>query len=558
MRSVNLIRFWGSKPHNIVSNLIREHSKDGDIILDPFGGKGVTVIEALKMNRRVIYNDLNPYALFIAKNLSSPSNKSELEDAFNLLMKNIDTKRYPIKNSNQKFISLDWLYSARCKCGAKRKIRYITWSLLYERNSAEYKQHIDENKEKKLEKIAFRIYAIIPPEEFTYHELRESIEQDPNLKRVKLNLITRALNEILIQKGLLKVVGEWPLEIIYNSRCECGLIRKDVEKEDFLKLKKILSASLPTNYYHPTNELKYDNGKYFYKRRNISALDKLFTKRNLVVLSILQNEIESLRCSNEIKDALLFCLSSIIFASSKMQRSGSGAWSVGCYWVPPAFIERNVIELFKLRYRKLMKWKETMKDLYENYFMSGRVDDVLKKKASVAFLGRDARSLPIPNGCVNYIIVDPPQMDEIQYFELSFLTARWLKLDLPFEKEIVVNPRQGKDEEIYWNMLKAAFQEFTRVLKPGGRITIMLHGEEEYFRNFKEIFKALKLKTLSTTFEKYRFKNSFHEDDRKRLDGDYYITLEKTAPPINYDKYLNGFFLLFNYLMFTDRTCPFP
>ena len=524
---MNLIRFWGSKPNDIISNLIKEYSKDGDIILDPFGGRGVTVIEALKMRRRVIYNDLNPYAFFIAKNLSSPLNLSELEKAFNLLIEKISTTRYSINNSKQKFVTLDQLYSTRCKCGAERKIRYTTWSLLYKRNSMEHKKYI-QNKGRRLEEIAFRIYDILPSEEFSYHELRRSIEQDPSLRKVKPNVITRAINEVLIKNKLLKVVGEQPLEIIYTSRCKCGLIRKDVEREDFLKLKEISNASLPANYYYPIDELKYDNGKYFYKRRNISTLDQLFTKRNLIVLSILQNEIQSLHCSDEIKDALLFCLSSIIFASSKMQRPRAGAWSVGCYWVPPSFIERNVIELFKSRYRKLLKWKKIVKGLYENYFLLGNVEDVLKKSASVAFLKMDAQNLPIPNDCIDYIIVDPPQMDEIQYFELSFLAAKWLKLDIPFEKEIVVNPRQGKDKETYWNMLKAAFQEFTRVLKPRGRITVMLHGEEEeYFRKFREIFETLKLKTISTTFEKYRFKNNFHRNDRKRLNGDYYITLEK-------------------------------
>jgi len=44
-------------------------------------------------------------------------------------------------------------------------------------------------------------------------------------------VITRAINEVLIKNKLLKVIGERPLEIIYNSRCKCGLIRKDVERE---------------------------------------------------------------------------------------------------------------------------------------------------------------------------------------------------------------------------------------------------------------------------------------------------------------------------------------
>ena len=49
--------------------LIASLTKPGDVILDPFGGSGTTIVEALKLNRIPIYNDLNPFATDIMLSL---------------------------------------------------------------------------------------------------------------------------------------------------------------------------------------------------------------------------------------------------------------------------------------------------------------------------------------------------------------------------------------------------------------------------------------------------------------------------------------------------------
>ena len=40
------------------------------MVLDPFGGTGVTAIEAFLIGRSAIQNDLNPFANFIARNIA--------------------------------------------------------------------------------------------------------------------------------------------------------------------------------------------------------------------------------------------------------------------------------------------------------------------------------------------------------------------------------------------------------------------------------------------------------------------------------------------------------
>lgn len=56
-------------PPLIPKFLIALLSKEGDIVFDLFGGKGTTIIEAIKQNRRFYYNDLNPFAADIVSNV---------------------------------------------------------------------------------------------------------------------------------------------------------------------------------------------------------------------------------------------------------------------------------------------------------------------------------------------------------------------------------------------------------------------------------------------------------------------------------------------------------
>lgn len=98
-------KYWGRKPHNVVSDYILNYTKPGDTVLDPFMGSGVVVIESLKCGRKTIGVDLNPMACFITQNTISNVNLDDFEDIFNIIYE----KNYI------KFIEL---YNTECpKCG---------------------------------------------------------------------------------------------------------------------------------------------------------------------------------------------------------------------------------------------------------------------------------------------------------------------------------------------------------------------------------------------------------------------------------------------------------
>src|SRR5258706_16063450 len=62
--------YFTRRPANVVRSYIERYSQRGDVVLDRFGGTGVTAIEAFLLGRHAIQNDLNPFANFIAQNIA--------------------------------------------------------------------------------------------------------------------------------------------------------------------------------------------------------------------------------------------------------------------------------------------------------------------------------------------------------------------------------------------------------------------------------------------------------------------------------------------------------
>src|SRR5215467_5993684 len=61
--------YFTRRPANVVARYILRYSREHDTVLDPFGGSGVTAIEAYLQNRTAIHNDINPLANFIARGI---------------------------------------------------------------------------------------------------------------------------------------------------------------------------------------------------------------------------------------------------------------------------------------------------------------------------------------------------------------------------------------------------------------------------------------------------------------------------------------------------------
>jgi len=79
--------YFTKQAWNVVADYIKNFTKPGDLVFDPFGGSGVTPIEALMNNRKAISIDINPMAVFIVQALIAPVTPNELSNAFDRVTK---------------------------------------------------------------------------------------------------------------------------------------------------------------------------------------------------------------------------------------------------------------------------------------------------------------------------------------------------------------------------------------------------------------------------------------------------------------------------------------
>jgi len=78
----------------------------------------------------------------------------------------------------------------------------------------------------------------------------------------------------------------------------------------------------------------------------------------------------------------------------------------------------------------------------------------------------------IPDSSVDYIFVDPPFGENFQYAELNSFVEAWLGAKTPTQMDCVMNYVHNKDLGFYLHLMKDAFTEFSRILKPGRWMTV--------------------------------------------------------------------------------------
>lgn len=82
-------KYWGKKPFEQINSFIEKYSQKDDVVLDCFCGSGVTLIEAIKANRKAVGIDLNPIAIKLAKASISYTDISLLKKEFDIIKKKL-------------------------------------------------------------------------------------------------------------------------------------------------------------------------------------------------------------------------------------------------------------------------------------------------------------------------------------------------------------------------------------------------------------------------------------------------------------------------------------
>lgn len=325
-----------------------------------------------------------------------------------------------------------------------------------------------------------------------------------------------------------------PLKIYYYCYTCKKKLDKKPDDEDFKLIKKAERMDIP--YWYPKNRLYYD-GEGFLKKEKNESIPDLFTRRNLICLTILFENINKIK-DDKLKDVFRFAFTSMAHLASKLTpvrptRPMSSFWAMHSYWVPPIFMESNVWNLFDSAVygpQGIIEGKIDS-DSQIKYYKEAKKFSELNDGANIFIKTHSALELTeiIPPNSVDYVFTDPPYGGAVQYFELSTLWASWLKIELNYKEEITVNKQQNKDFEYYHKMLRASFKEIYQVLKPGRYMTVTFHSTD--IKVWNSIIKAVVM--VGFELEKIIYQPPARPSAKGLLQpygsavGDYYIRFRK-------------------------------
>ncbi|MGM0582046.1 MAG: DNA methyltransferase [Bacteroidota bacterium] len=116
-------KYWGKKPFNIMADFIKKYTKEGEIVLDPFCGSGVSVSEAVFNGRKGIGIDINPSSILITKNVIKTIKSARIIQEFQNIesvVKNKIRELYIVERNGQEYDGQNFLWEQ----GELTEIRY--------------------------------------------------------------------------------------------------------------------------------------------------------------------------------------------------------------------------------------------------------------------------------------------------------------------------------------------------------------------------------------------------------------------------------------------------
>ena len=105
----------------IVSRLAEKYTNEGDLIVDPFGGCGTTLVESKIMGRSSIGVDINPVAVLITKAKITPIDPNKIGRVFTILKEKLGAYSEDTKIKVPEHERIDYWF----KLEEKRRLAFI-------------------------------------------------------------------------------------------------------------------------------------------------------------------------------------------------------------------------------------------------------------------------------------------------------------------------------------------------------------------------------------------------------------------------------------------------
>jgi 16S rRNA G966 N2-methylase RsmD len=208
-------------------------------------------------------------------------------------------------------------------------------------------------------------------------------------------------------------------------------------------------------------------------RSGLTSVASFYAPRNLAVLTALHEHIRRVE-DQALRQKLLFAFTAVLTRASKRYQ-----WSPirplnaanANYYVASVFYEWNVFDLFERKVQAMIRSDDWLRSMRSGgtLFQPGQLDlDVTYELSS-------AEVIPLPDASVDYVFTDPPFGSNLFYADMALFQEAWLDGFTDVTKEAVVDrgTKKQRSASRYEQMLTKALSECRRILKPGGRISMV-------------------------------------------------------------------------------------
>ena len=451
-------------PHLAIVPSILHYTNPGDIVLDGFGGSGMTGVAAQWCGtapttyrheldadwkrqgkaaakwgaRHVIVNDLSPAATFITANYNLPFDVEAFAKAGRQLLKDIQQE-------------IGWMYETLHKDGrTKGRIEYTVWSEMFTcPECAGEINFLDEALDADTQKVK---------ETFSCPHCGAGLNKD-KLDRVFESLIDPANGQPWKRAKYLPSVISY---VVAGKRYE-----KHVDASDLALLSRIrelpLPKGLPTNrfpiekMYHGSRiEPKgFTNIHHFFLPRPAHAAASLWQRAN---------SWPDLR----MRAALTFFVEQAIQGLTMLNRhhvigkANVNQWLNGVYYIPSLHEETAYWRILEGKLERLVTTFAT------KYSVAG---------AAWITTGSATR-IPVLDSSIDYVFTDPPFGENIFYADLNFQLESWHQVITATDSEAIVDKFKNKALPEYQHLMQRSFAEYYRVLKPGRWMTVVFSNSK--------------------------------------------------------------------------------
>ena len=459
------LHYYSTKvPPNAIVPYILHYTKPGDVVFDGFCGTGMTGVaaqlcaEISRSNgegdvgaRRAILSDLSPAATFIAAGTNAIGLLVEYLNEVEQAIQAVESQHEQLLHTSD----VGWprgtsdlkkrVNSKDSHSGRLGHIEYVVWSDVFFCSACGQRIVYWD--------LVFRGPGKTVPKTAPCQHCG-SLESIATLQRVWNSRFDPDIGETIRQAEQVPVlinysIGSKRFEKIPDER-DLALLA-NLDREPTYPAPPIWTMPDGFNTEQPRRSHGYSHVHHF------------FTKRNLSLLTAFWQRVHELDTS-EARFLGLFVLTGAIQRVCRLNRympnhdRHVGPLS-GTLYVAPLTAEIPVTNYLRHRIKDLRRCKHGPKGF-----------DVLVGTQSAT----DLRN--IPNSSIDYIFTDPPFGGNLNYSELNTLIEAWLGVRTDSGPEAIVNDVQQKGLIEYQDLMRQAFREFNRVLKPGRWTTVEFHN----------------------------------------------------------------------------------